>query len=129
MHVPRFALMAIVAINAAAFTHSALAADECKNPQSQSAMNICADLDYRREDALLNKNYHDLIAKIDTERRTQLKDVQLAWIKFRDLQCHYDADQYQGGTIYPLEYSSCLTAMTYQRNKDLKIMLDEVASH
>jgi len=106
---------------------SAFANEDCKNPQSQLAMNTCAAKDYEREDARLNQNYKELVAKLDAERKSQLKGVQLAWIKFRDLQCEYDSAQYQGGTIYSLVHSTCLLQMTKQRNKDLKVMIKDAS--
>lgn len=112
---------------ASCFCMSAFAADNCKNPQSQLAMNVCAAKDYEREDVRLNQNYKDLVGKLDAERKSQLKEVQLAWIKFRDMQCDFDSTQYQGGTIYSLVHSSCLLQMTKQRNKDLKAMLEDAS--
>lgn len=124
MRKAHFLLQFIVA--SSIFT-SALAAENCKNPQNQYALNICAAQDYEREDTRLNKNYKDLVAKLDTEQKIKLKEVQLAWIRFRDLQCEYDSAQYQGGSIYSLIHSSCLWQMTKQRNKDLKAMLEEAS--
>lgn len=114
-------------IVASSLCTSALAAEDCKNPQSQLALNTCAARDYEREDARLNRNYRELVAKLDAERKSQLKEVQLAWIKFRDLQCEYDSTQYQGGTIYSLVHSACLLQMTKQRNKDLKAMIEDAS--
>ena len=118
---------AVASILALGFTNFALAAEDCKNPQSQMAMNVCANKDYEREDARLNKSYKELITKLDDDRRGQLKEIQLAWIKFRDLQCDYDSSQYEGGTMYSFVRSSCLLQMTRQRNKDLKAMLEEAS--
>lgn len=103
----------------------AIAAQDCKNPQTQIAMNICSQEEYEREGIRLNKNYKELVAKLDTSRRTQLKEVQLAWIKFRDLQCKYDASLYEGGSMQPLIQANCLLYITKQRNKDIKAMLDD----
>ena len=102
-------------------------AQNCKNPETQLAMNICAGKDFEREDARLNKNYRELQAKLEGDRRTALREVQLAWLKFRDLQCDFQAAQYEGGTMQPLVRAMCLTDMTKQRNKDLKYMLDEAS--
>lgn len=58
-------------------------------------MNACAAKDYAREDARLNKTYGDLVGKLSVERKRQLKEVQLAWMKFRDLQCDFDSFESQ----------------------------------
>ncbi|RSZ55758.1 DUF1311 domain-containing protein [Massilia atriviolacea] len=106
----------------------AAAADDCKDPMTQYDMNRCSAKDAGREDALLNKNYKELMGKVDAQEKAQIKTVQLAWIKFRDLQCNYESDRYEGGSMQPLVHSSCLYGMTKQRNKELTAMIKE-ASH
>jgi len=106
---------------------SAVASENCKNPQSQLAMNTCAAKDYEREDSRLNKTYKELVAKLEKDRREKVKEIQIAWIKYRDLQCDFDSAGYEGGTMYSLVRSSCLSQMTKQRTKDLKAMLEEAA--
>ena len=103
------------------------AADNCKDPVTQTDMNICASKDYEREDALLNVNYKKLVAKLDANRKAQLKDVQTAWLKFRDLQCAFDSAPSKGGSIYSMVVSTCMAQLTQQRNKDLKTMLEEAS--
>lgn len=100
-------------------------AQNCKNPDTQLAMNTCAARDYDREDARLNKSYRDLMAKLEPAKREKLREVQRVWLSYRDLNCDYQSDDYQGGTIYSLVQSSCLADMTKQRNKDLKALLEE----
>lgn len=110
---------------AVAMINPAAAADDCKNPITQYDLNRCSGKDAEREDALLNKNYKELMGKVDAKEKAQIKNVQLAWIKFRDLQCTYEADRYQGGSMQPMVYSSCLYQMTKQRNKDLNDMIND----
>lgn len=114
-------------VAASVFAGSAIAAENCKNPQSQLAMNTCAAKDYEREDARLNKTYKELVAKLEKDRREKVKEIQIAWIKYRDLQCDFDSAGYEGGTMYSLVRSSCLSQMTKERTKDLKAMLEEAA--
>lgn len=101
------------------------AAQNCKNPETQMAMNVCSARDYEREDARLNKTYRDLVAKLESAKREKLREVQRAWLSFRDLNCDFQSADYQGGSIYSLVQSSCLTEMTKQRTKDLKATLEE----
>ena len=118
-------LLILTLVAASAFVGSVNAAENCKNPQSQLAMNTCAAKDYERDDASLNKTYKDLVAKLEKDRREKVKEIQIAWIKYRDLQCDFDSASYEGGTMYSLVRSSCLSQMTKQRTKDLKAMLEE----
>jgi uncharacterized protein YecT (DUF1311 family) len=41
--------------------------------------------------------YQQLVAMLDAEEKTQLKEVQTAWIKYRDANCDFVGDQYKGG--------------------------------
>ncbi len=101
------------------------AAENCKNPETQLAMNICSAKDYEREDLKLNENYKKLIGKIESKDKEKLKEIQISWIKFKDLQCEYTASKYDGGSMQPLIRSSCLLQMTKQRNKELKAMIED----
>ncbi len=88
-------------------------------------MNICSAKDYEREDLKLNENYKKLIGKIESKDKEKLKEIQISWIKFKDLQCEYTASKYDGGSMQPLIRSSCLLQMTKQRNKELKAMIED----
>jgi uncharacterized protein YecT (DUF1311 family) len=120
-------VIGLTVVGASMLAASVFAAENCKNPQSQLAMNICASKDYEREDTRLNKTYKELVAKLEQDHREKLKEIQLAWIKYRDLQCDFDSSMYEGGSMYPMVRSSCLSQMTKQRNKDLKAMLEEAS--
>lgn len=120
----RYVLSAAVA--ALAFVYPAFAAAQnCKNPDTQIAMNVCASRDYDREDKRLNDSYRDLVAKLEPAKREKLREVQRVWLSYRDLNCDFQSVDYQGGTIHSLVQSTCLAEMTKQRTKDLKAMLEE----
>jgi len=40
--------------------------------------------------------------------KTQLKRVEAAWLKYRDANCDFVADQYKGGSIRPMIEAMCL---------------------
>lgn len=120
-------LLIFTLLIASTFGGNVIAAENCKDPQSQLAMNICAGKDYERDDARLNKTYKELVAKLEKSRREKIKEIQIVWIKYRDLQCDFDSAGYEGGTMYSLVRSTCLSQMTQQRTKDLKAMLEEAA--
>ncbi len=99
----------------------ALADDvDCKNAQAQNDMNICADKDYRAADAVLNKVYKDMTKGMDAHTLDLLRKSQRAWIAFRDAECTYQNVENEGGSIYPMVYSGCLTRLTKLRTQQLK---------
>ncbi len=108
-----------------AFAPAAQAEDEaggidCNNAMAQSEMNICADKDYRAADAGLNRAYKAVMRDLDKHSQDLLRASQREWIKFRDAECTYVSAQNEGGSIYPMVYSGCLTTMTKDRVKQLK---------
>jgi uncharacterized protein YecT (DUF1311 family) len=116
-----------MSVMAAMWLPSIASAQNCKDPDTQLAMNICAARDYEREDKRLNQAYRDVVAKLEPAKRDKLREVQRAWLSYRDLNCEFQSEDYVGGTIYSLVRSSCLAEMTRQRTKDLKAMLEEAA--
>jgi uncharacterized protein YecT (DUF1311 family) len=108
---------------AALFFSGSLLALDCGNPQTQADMNICAANDLDRETKKISKTYNAVRAKLDSKQQQDLKQVQLAWIAFKDLACKFEASGVEGGSIHPVIVSSCLKDKTIQRNKELDSLL------
>ena len=115
-------LLNIVVVGLLCVSGSAYALD-CNNTKTQMEMNQCSYLDYQKADKALNKFYNQYRATLTSEGKEQLKKAQLAWVKFRDLDCQYEADLYKGGSIVPLILNGCYTVKTEQRIKDVKQLL------
>jgi uncharacterized protein YecT (DUF1311 family) len=94
--------------------------EPCADAQSQAEMNICWGKEYKAADATLNQVYRELVAKLDDEQKAQLKNAQTAWLKYRDLNCEFVADQYKGGSMRPMIAAICLADMTHNRTTELK---------
>jgi uncharacterized protein YecT (DUF1311 family) len=92
----------------------------CANPQTQVEMTQCAAEDYKAADKVLNQVYQQLVAKLDDEEKAQLKEAQTAWLKYRDTNCDFVADQYKGGTMRPMIYAGCLADVTKNRTSELR---------
>ena len=76
----------------------------CTDPQTQFEMNQCAGKAYKAADLELNQVYQRLAAKLDDNEKAQLKEAQTAWLKYRDSNCEFVADQFKGGTMRPMVY-------------------------
>jgi len=123
--------MTLVATALALPGHSekdAFANINCKATSTQLEMNHCANLSYKAADRELNQIYRQLRNTFkQTKQNTQepqLIDAQLAWLKYRDLDCKFSADRFKGGSIAPLIYSSCQETLTKQRTTLLKSYLE-----
>jgi uncharacterized protein YecT (DUF1311 family) len=101
----------------------------CPDAQAQLAMNMCAQIDFERADAQLNRVYREEIAgarhqdrEIDRsfdQRPTAeavLREAQRAWVTFRDAQCTYEGyGEARGGSLEPMVYSDCRARLTRER--------------
>lgn len=94
--------------------------DPCKAPQSQFEMTQCAGKAYKAADAVLNQVYQKLVAMLNDQEQAQLKEAQTAWLKYRDTNCEFVADQFKGGSMRPMIYAFCLKDVTNQRTTELR---------
>lgn len=94
--------------------------DPCSKAETQAELNICAGKEYKAADVSLNQVYRQLVALLDDQEKTQLKEAQTAWLKYRDTNCEFVADQYKGGTIRPMILGYCLAEVTRNRTTELK---------
>ena len=99
--------------------------EPCADAQSQAEMSICWGNEYKAGDARLNEAYRQFASKLDDEQKAQLKNAQLAWLKYRDANCDFVADQYKGGTIRPMIGAICLADVTNNRTTELKAQMKE----
>ena len=93
--------------------------------QTQLEMNETANIKYKKADAELNKVYKQLIAVLDRDEKPLLIQAEKDWVKFRDSHCKFDASQYDGGSIKPLIYSTCLEELTRKRIAEIKASIKE----
>lgn len=98
---------------------STVLAADCANAMTQADMNKCAAQELAVEDKKINATYKALRSRFEPEQQEQLKKVQLAWIKYKELACKFEAGGAEGGSIYPMVLANCLTQKTRQRNAEL----------
>ncbi len=103
--------------NAASFSTEVENSFQCNYEGNQQEMNACAVRDYKNADFLLNEKYKATISKLSPEKQKSLRHQQRYWLQSRDPRCKADVKQSEGGSIWPLEYFSCLKAATELRTK------------
>jgi uncharacterized protein YecT (DUF1311 family) len=89
----------------------------CSNLTTQMELNQCAGANDEAADTALNKLYQQLMAdQTDAASKQRLTGAERAWIAFRDKECAYEVGpQQEGGSIWPMEMSNCLEAVTAAR--------------
>lgn len=93
--------------------------------QTQSEMNVTANAKYKKADAELNKVYKQLMSILDQNEKPLLIQAEKDWVKYRDSHCKFEVSQYEGGSIQPLIYSTCLEELTRKRITEIKASIKE----
>ncbi len=96
---------------------------DCQNAQTQTDLNQCAAAELNQATTQINQTYDQLRAKLNPEQKQQLKKVQLAWIKFKNLACDFEASGVEGGSAHSMILAACLAEQTRQRNTALEALL------
>ncbi|MCZ7851559.1 lysozyme inhibitor LprI family protein [Agrobacterium salinitolerans] len=123
-------MTALVCVTAGISMPVAAQEPNCKEPQTQADMTICAGKDYEKADKQLNVDYQKL-RKLLVERdkaadadgkgaADALVTAQRAWVAFRDANCALSGFQARGGSMEPMLISSCLAEMSTKRADDLR---------
>ncbi len=110
---------------------------DCKEPQTQTDMTICAGQDLADADKALNAQYQ-LTRKALKERdagastpnlkggEEALLKAQRAWLGYRDAQCVSVGFQARGGSMEPMLISTCEADLTRKRTAELKALVDSL---
>jgi len=116
----------LLALTPFLFSPLAHAAVDCANASDQATMNQCAGQEFKSTDKELNVVYQQIIGRLkdNPDRKKLLVGAQRAWIGFRDTECKFSASGVEGGSVYPLIYNNCLTAVTKARIEALKQYLE-----
>lgn len=108
----------------------------------QQAMNICAQHEYNRADAALNRAWSKARAHMkardaafgdiaSAERYPRpgyfetMLEAQRAWLAFRKAHCRSEGYAYRGGSLEPLIVSKCKTTATRRRTAQLNMLIEE----
>ena len=95
---------------------------DCENASDQSTMSQCAAQQHAAADKELNALYQQITSRLKSNPDSQklLVGAQRAWVAFRDAECKFSASGVAGGSVYPLIYNNCTTALTRSRVQTLK---------
>ena len=112
----------LLAMTPLLFTSLAHAAVDCANASDQATMNQCAGQEFKAADKELNAVYQQITGRLkdNPDSKKLLVGAQRSWIAFRDAECKFSASGVEGGSVYPLIYSNCVTELTKARVETLK---------
>lgn len=104
---------------------SSMSFADCDGDLNQTDLNMCTAQEYKKADQKLNKLYQAYTAKLSSAERKQFTAIQKSWVNYKDKDCQYTAQGYNGGSIYPTILNTCLTEKTEDRIDDLENYLEE----
>lgn len=103
---------------------------DCKDPQTQTDMTICAGIAFDEADKTLNEVYRKAIAsakEMDGYLEGDLKgaektlrEAQRAWVPYRDKACEAYGFLARGGSMEPMLVADCMTERTRKRIAELQ---------
>ena len=114
-------LVPLLLTSLSAVAHATDSPFVCKYDGNQQEMNACAIRDYKNADRVLNAKYKQLKSALPPASQQVLVREQRAWLKRRDPRCKAEAKLSEGGSIWPLEYFSCLKSVTDERITQLEL--------
>ncbi|MFT2188332.1 MULTISPECIES: lysozyme inhibitor LprI family protein [Pseudomonas] len=84
-----------------------------------SNLSDCSNEELTKQNERLNKYYKVAMANLAADKKTQLRDVQRVWIKYRDSNCgmYYTLS---GGSMDVLNGVGCELSMTQERADELQ---------
>lgn len=95
----------------------------CDNPSTQLQMNQCAAQELVEANEVLNNVYNEVRNRLSNAQKVKLRKSQLAWIKFRDLDCAFESSASEEGSAHGLITQNCLIRKTKNRIGEFKEML------
>lgn len=110
----------------------AAGAVNCTAPKTQYEMNRCKQMDAERADIEMTRQWNITYAVMKNSdaspyrsddadsRAAALLAAQRSWIKFKENHCNAVALQYEGGSMQPMIYSTCIAKVTDQRTIQLR---------
>ncbi|MCW2307223.1 lysozyme inhibitor LprI family protein [Rhodobium gokarnense] len=96
--------------------------------QTTYGMASCLQREERIWDSLLNDWYGSARQYLSAELKRQFRDVQRAWIAWRDAKCGFEHAKYEGGTLGTVTGASCMLETTGARALELRSLVVEYES-
>ena len=118
----RFSVIALTALSGAAVAGAQSTSTKshgCAEAPTQAALTECYTRRARAADSTVKEAYSRVLTGSSAERRVLLRKSQRAWLAYRDAYCHYDALQYDRGSLYASELGACLVELADARTEEL----------
>ena len=120
-------ISAVCSLSAASLPQEKRAGESpCGENGTQAEANACARREYQKADAEMNRVFDRVVAELAVYgggQQLKLRRAQASWLRYRDANCESEASIYDGGSIRPAVYHSCLASVTRERARRLEDFL------
>jgi uncharacterized protein YecT (DUF1311 family) len=121
----RFILLTVFFLFSAAFHPAPAQARDsmgfCDQADSTAAVQACLKRHLTNAQKRLNKIYNQLSAKLETEKKAELQELQQNWLAYRDAECMWESENSVTPSTKRLNELSCMTRLTEDRADILSV--------
>lgn len=97
----------------------------CDNAQTQTELNLCAQMRFQKADQELNAVYKQLLNLLSKEDKAMVVEAQRQWLSYRDAHCKLYEKMYAGGSMLSMVVANCKETTTLSRINELKELVAE----
>lgn len=87
----------------------------CESSKNQADTNKCLSSELEKATAKINLTYTKYLNDLNEPAKSQFKNAQRSWIKFKDSDCDFQTESLKNGSMYSSVVSNCLLNKTNQR--------------
>lgn len=114
-----FATLCLLPVTTHAYSDNV---SECKKAKSTSGVQLCLRKQLEHAQTRLTEAYKAIDEKFDTkEQRDELKELQQTWLRYRDQECMWEADQATAPGLKGVNELSCMVRVSNNRADLLEI--------
>ncbi|MGA0557809.1 lysozyme inhibitor LprI family protein [Larkinella sp. VNQ87] len=97
----------------------------CDNAQTQTELNLCAQMRFQKADQELNAVYKQLLSLLPKDDKAMVVEAQRQWLSYRDAHCRIYEKMYAGGSMLSMVLANCKETTTQSRITELKELIAE----
>ena len=93
--------------------------------RDERSLSLCAEHSFVLEDEKLKERYRDQLARVrGSSFEKPFISAQQAWVRFRDLDCEYEASGVEGGSMHGQWVLNCKRERTIERIRNMDAFLN-----
>jgi uncharacterized protein YecT (DUF1311 family) len=118
-------LLVCLSIAGGVQTLARAAAPDCKSPETQAALDVCAGMELRDADKELNRVHRALGKELaEASAKTAFDEAEKTWEAYRDAECKFESSGVAGGSAEHMVVAYCQAQRARTRTAVLKRILN-----